>query len=299
MKKNTVLLTGATGFLGSHILEVLLKKGYPVVVLKRSTSNLWRIQHLTDRYKSYNVDNLQLEQAFKEQTIDCVIHTACHYGRNGDPVSEIVESNLLYSLRVLDACIKFNVGTFINTDTFFNSRHVTQKYLGAYTLSKKQLIDWLEYASCRVQVLNLKLHHLFGPKDDISKFIPWFVSQLQNNAEEIKLSSGKQKRDFIHVDDAVRAYISILQNRSNFEQYEEIDIGTGNVISLKCFLISLLNTFKAECPTLKTKLSFGSMSERVGEIMDVEVNNAALLNLGWRPKVSLESGLKQIIKYKF
>lgn len=52
----TILLTGATGFLGSHLLEALLKQHYNVVILKRSTSNAWRIQHLLDQVISYDVD---------------------------------------------------------------------------------------------------------------------------------------------------------------------------------------------------------------------------------------------------
>ena len=50
-----ILLTGATGFLGSHLLESFLHQGFEVVILKRSTSDTWRISHLIEKIKSYNI----------------------------------------------------------------------------------------------------------------------------------------------------------------------------------------------------------------------------------------------------
>jgi CDP-paratose synthetase len=70
----TILLTGATGFLVSHLLEALIKEGYQVVILKRSLSNTWRIDHLLDRVVSYDVDKQPLKTAFEQQKIDTVIH---------------------------------------------------------------------------------------------------------------------------------------------------------------------------------------------------------------------------------
>ena len=70
MHKSVILLTGATGFLGSHLLEVLIGKGHPVVVLKRSTSSLWRIKHLAGKYKSYNIDLVSVESIFNNNNIE-------------------------------------------------------------------------------------------------------------------------------------------------------------------------------------------------------------------------------------
>ena len=104
MKKlQTILLTGATGFLGSYLLKDLLLKGYKVVILKRSTSNTDRLESLLDQCVSYDVDIQPLELAFEKQRIDVVIHLACHYGRNDDPIHEVIESNLIFGLRILDA----------------------------------------------------------------------------------------------------------------------------------------------------------------------------------------------------
>ncbi|MBD3768176.1 MAG: NAD-dependent epimerase/dehydratase family protein [Gammaproteobacteria bacterium] len=290
MSKPTVLLTGATGFLGSHLLEALLKQGYQVVVLKRSTSNLWRIEHLTGQYKSYDVDIQPIEQAFEEQRIDCVIHTACHYGRNGSALSEVVESNLIFGLKVLEAAINYQVTTFINTDSFL------PRDLNAYSLSKKQLIDWLKQQSSKIQVINLQLEHMYGPKDDSTKFIAWLVTQLKQNVSEINLTSGIQKRDFIYIDDVVSAFLCVLQSSTGLPSFSEFEVGTGESIEVKTFVQNLKQVFEQRNGPTSTKLNFGAVPYRQGEIMEFKVDNQALRQLGWEPKVNLSQGLEQSLK---
>lgn len=288
--KKTILLTGATGFLGSHLLESFLAVGYKVAILKRSTSNEWRISHLTGQYVSYNVDEQPLERAFSEQRIDYVVHTACHYGRNSDSISQVVETNLMLSLHLLDAAIRFNTETFFNTDTLL------PKHLNVYTLSKKQFVEWLKQQSDKIQVVNLKLEHMYGPKDDTTKFIPWVLSQLRQNVDEIKLTHGEQKRDFIHVDDVVSAYLTTLKKCEGLERFTEFDVGTGTLVTVKSFITQLKKIYEDELgEKVGTKLDFGAVPYREREMMTVELNNKPLQLLGWSPMFTINSGLSTII----
>ncbi len=288
--KQTILLTGATGFLGSHLLEALLKNSCQVVILKRSASDTWRINHLLDQVKSYDIDIEPVENAFSEQHIDAVIHTACHYGRNGDSRAEIVESNLMFGLKVLDASIKFNTDTFFNTDTLL------QKHLNIYTLSKKQFVEWLQQASEQIQVVNLKLEHMYGPKDDETKFVSWVINQLRANVPEIKLTAGKQKRDFIYINDVVSAFMLTLEKSKTLAKFTEFDVGTGALISVKEFLETLKSVYENKHGAIQTQLNFGAIPYRDGEMMTVEVNNTDLRNLGWQTKTTLEQGLLNILE---
>ncbi|MDQ6990583.1 MAG: NAD-dependent epimerase/dehydratase family protein [Mariprofundaceae bacterium] len=286
----TILLTGATGFLGSHLLEALLKTGYKVVILKRSTSNTWRIEHLLTKVKSYDVDCNQLEKSFADQHIDVVIHTACHYGRNGDSLVEIVESNVMFGLRVLDACIKYQAGAILNTDTLL------QKNLNSYALSKKQFVEWLEPKSDTIQVVNLKLEHMYGPKDDASKFVSWLLSQLKGNMPEINLTSGKQMRDFIYIDDVVSAYITALSRLDELPGFSEYEVGTGCSITVKSFIQKLKCSYEAKFGKSVTTLNFGVVPLREGEVLNVKVDNSGLLDLGWKPEVSLKKGFENLLE---
>lgn len=289
--KKTVLLTGATGFLGSYLLEALLLKGYKLVILKRATSKVWRIEHLMSQVISYDVDIQPLELAFTDQRIDYVMHTACHYGRNDNYISQIVETNLMFSLRILDACIKFNTDTFFNTDTLLS------KHLNVYSLSKKQFVEWLRQCSDKIKVVNLKLEHMYGPKDDVSKFVPWVISQLKKNVPEIKLTSGNQLRDFIFIDDVVYAYLCTLENIKSLGSFSQFDVGTGKSISVKHFVKKVKQRSEIVFGLNKTILLFGAIPNRPGELMKVKVNNTELLDLGWKPKYSVDEGLSKLIDF--
>ncbi len=286
----TVLLTGATGFLGSHLLEALLERDYNVVILKRSTSDTSRINHLLNKVTSYDADCGQIEKAFEEQCIDIIIHTACHYGRNGDTISKVVESNLMYGSKVLDAALKFDVRTFINTDTLLI------KELNAYTLSKKQFVEWLKQNGNKIYVVNLKLEHMYGPKDDSAKFVPWVLSEMIRNVPEIKLTLGKQQRDFIYVDDVVSAYMLFLEDVPNPPVFSEFDVGSGSLISVKDFLKKLRYIYEVKHGKLETYFDFGAIPYREAEQMTMQVDNSGLRKLGWNATVSLDEGLDRVVR---
>ena len=78
-----ILLTGATGFLGSHLAKAMIDHGYEVVALKRKSSSTKKIQSLTHNFELIDVDDLDLNDFFKAtKKIDAIIHTATCYGHN-------------------------------------------------------------------------------------------------------------------------------------------------------------------------------------------------------------------------
>ena len=285
----TVLITGATGFLGSYLVHAMLKENFEVVILKRSTSDVWRIADVMDDIVIYNVDIDSPEKAFVENSINIVIHTSCNYGRNKESNSEVIQTNILFGLEVLECCIKHNVNTFINTDTLLH------KGLNSYTLSKKQFVEWLMKLSTEVQIVNLKLEHMYGPKDSKTKFVPWVLSQFYSGVDEIRLTEGKQERDFIFIQDVISAYITIIKCRGQLEKFSEFDVTTGNFISIKSFVTKLKQAYEIKTGECRTKLNFGAIPYRDGEIMSIEGDNRELLDLGWLPRISIDQGLNKYI----
>ena len=111
-----ILITGATGFLGSHLVEKFIDQHH-IVILKRSFSDVWRISSLIDKLIVYDSDNLDLRCMFKKEKIEAVIHLATNYGRNAESASKIVETNLLFPSNLFEAAIESGVNIFLNSDT--------------------------------------------------------------------------------------------------------------------------------------------------------------------------------------
>jgi nucleoside-diphosphate-sugar epimerase len=284
-----VLVTGGTGFLGSHLVHDLLENNYHVFVLKRSASNTWRINDVLGKISCYDIDKTGIEAAFTDQHIDVVVHTACCYGRNNEKASTIVDTNVMLGLKLFEFADKSNADTFFNTDTFL------QKNLNAYSLSKKHLVEWLKQLAGKVRVVNMKPDHMYGPKDDVSKFIPWLVEQLRQNKEKIELTEGKQERDFIFVTDVASAYLTILKRRNELAGFSEFNVGTGEAITVRQFVTELTEQYKKRHHENDTVLEFGSVQYRENEMLKVMVDSSSLRNAGWEPKVSFMNGINSIL----
>lgn len=289
----TILLTGATGFLGSHLLKALVNKGYEVVVLKRSTSNMWRLKGFENTFKSYDIDQVPLQKAFEEQYIDTIIHTACVYGRKGESIQQILKTNLMFGIELLSTAIDFSTKHFLNTSTLLG------KQINAYALSKKQFEEWLKLASNKIQVVNLKLELMFGEQDGNDKFTSWILNELQQEKNIIPLTAGTQKRDFIYIDDVVSAYLTCLEQAPQLKDFNDIEVGTGVLTPVKTFVILVKEVLeKLKGKPIKTQLNFGALPYREGEIMEPQVDNSRLCSLGWQPKRSLEENIERFVKHE-
>lgn len=285
-----ILLTGSTGFLGSYLLKSFVKSGYEVIALKRSTSNTYRINDYLKKVTLYNIDKVNLEDIFKKHKINIVINTVTNYGRIDNKISSILDTNLIFGLKLLEESVNSNAKAFINTDTLL------ERNINAYALSKAQLVDWMKFLSNKnTKMVNIKIEHMYGALDDENKFIYWLINKLKQNVEKIDLTSGVQKRDFIYIDDIVSAYEIIIQNINTFSNYEEFELGSGNSIEVKNFVEKIYQEISNK-QTLSTKLNFGAVSYRDNENMNIQANIEKLTNLAWKPKVSIKDGIKKILE---
>ena len=286
--KKRVLLTGVTGFLGSHLAVALLAAGYEVVALKRKSSSLRRVGSVASDIVFFDIEGLDFDQFFCDfGKIDVIIHTATCYGRNNESVSEIFAANTEFPLRLLDAGNRAGVEVFLNTDT------ILDKYLNLYALSKNQLLQWGKFFSMheKIRFGNIRLEHFYGPNDDPTKFSAYVINSCVGNIPELKLTMGEQKRDFIYIDDVVAAYLVLLEKMDDFSSsFVEFDVGSGHAISIREF-VEAVHRISAS----KTQLAFGALPYRDGEVMLSEANIDPLKALGWTCMTSLEHGLRSAI----
>lgn len=284
-----ILLTGATGYLGSHLAVALLDAGYSVVALKRKTSSMRRLAPISSRITLLDLDGLDMRALFKDHgKIGFIIHTATSYGRNGESASQIADANLSFPLKLLDAAVAANVPAFLNTDTSLD------KFLNAYSLSKTQFAEWGSHfaGQKKIRFLNLRLEHFYGPGDDDTKFTTHVINSCLMNAPELKLTLGEQRRDFIYIDDVIAAYMLLLEKQELLpDWFVELDVGSGEAVTIRQF-VELVQQQTAS----RTHLDFGAHPYREGEVMFSQADTSALRKLGWRCGYTLEQGLRLVIE---
>jgi len=281
-----ILMTGATGFLGSNLLQALVDREMFVVILKRSFSDINRIKYLMDKVVFFDLDKTSIEEVFKKTRVNVILHCATDYGRkNNDPLP-VIEANLTLPLKLLDAGKKNNISCFINADTFLDKR------INYYSLSKQQFKEWLSLYSRHLTCVNMILEHFYGPFDDKTKFVSFVLDKLLSNASYIDLTAGGQKRDFIFIRDVVAAFIKVLENFAVLKRgVHNFEIGTEVQTGIKDFV----NLARKLSANNSTKLNFGVLPYRENEVMEARVDTKALRSLGWAPEYSLEEGLRETI----
>ena len=294
MDKLKILITGGNGFLGASIVAALLNNNFDVIVLERNKSFTNRLDHLSNKIKIYFSEEINIEDIFKSNKINIVIHCATNYGIN-ELISEVINTNVFLPVKIIECCKKFNVKYFISTDSFYNKiGNENYTYLRSYIKSKRHILDWLKLSSSdELQIFNMKLEHVYGPGDNKNKFVPMIIKRLLNNESEIDLTDGEQERDFIYIDDVVSAYIFLIKNINKFESnFVDLSIGTSTSITINDFV----KTAK-KITNSNSVLNFGKIPQRKNEIMFSVAEYSSLQENGWRSLVSLEDGLKKIIDF--
>ncbi|RYY08366.1 MAG: NAD(P)-dependent oxidoreductase [Sphingobacteriaceae bacterium] len=281
-KKKRILITGATGYLGSNIINTLKDK-YEFVLLKRQNSNLKRIECLED-FQIIDIDNFDIKLV-KELDIDILLHCATHYGRKNIDSVNTIEANLLLPLHLLSLFQKAGRSIkFINTDT------ILDKHINVYSLSKSQFKEWMLFFSDDIVFINIKLEHFYGPLDDKTKFVSYLINSFLNNDSYIDLTKGEQKRYFTYIDDIVSAFDVIISKIDQFNKgLTEFHVSSDEPVNLKVFV----NLVKHVTGNLTTTLNWGKIPYRNGELMDFLVDSSKIKILGWQPKVSLTDGIKK------
>lgn len=282
-----ILLTGGTGFLGSHVLSRLVSYGYKVLVLIRRTSDTRRISFLLPQIETIIIDDVSVPEIFSRYSVNTIIHCATNYGRKHIDPAKLLEANLIFPLQLLQYGSKAGVKSFINTDT------ILDKGVSHYSLSKNQFREWLILFAHDMVCINVALEHFYGPTDDPTKFVSFLVNNLVDGVEKIDLTKGEQKRNFIYIDDVVEAFINIVSTLNSLSSgYFHYEIGTDQNISIREFA----ELVKKLVGTTQTDLRFGALPYREHEVMEAQVDTAAIRRLGWKPQTSLEDGLLKTIQ---
>ena len=286
----SLLLTGATGFLGSALARHWVRAGYQVSALVRPTSSRRRIEDVGDALQFYRCgSDEEVFSAIATVAPDFIVHTACSYGRAGETLVDIFDANVRLGLLLLEGARLLDKRVaFLNTGTILDPA------VSSYAMSKQSFsaVGALQarQGGGRVKFINVALQHMYGPGDDRSKFTTHVISSCLANVERLNLTSGVQERDFVFIDDVVSAYDTIISNMTSLGDGEHIEVGSGEAVPVRSF-VELVR----ELTNSRTHLEFGAVPYRANEAMLFQADINRMRSLGWAPATSLEMGIRKTI----
>lgn len=300
-----ILLTGGTGFIGSHLLKRLTLLNHKLIVIKRATSDTWRLKDISHKLIFFNVDSPNdLTSLFKKYKPDLIIHLAMVYKKNTDNILDLENMNYVnisFPSLLLQLAILYRVKAFINTGTCFEyklpDKHITEKSLtepyNYYAATKLSFEEILKYFTSK-HLINAMTLRLFYPYGEMSnkKIIPLMINALLKN-KELEVSLGKQKYNYTYVNDIIDAYINCIDYilSKKYRQYEIINIGESEVYSLREI------GKKLEIISGRKKLIKFVKPYLPDEIMYCSCDNTkARQLLNWLPKTNILKGLENVYK---
>ena len=311
-EQKQVLVTGAGGFIGSHLTEALVKVGAKVRVFIRYNSrdgrgNLEDLEHgLLEQIEIVAGDLRDADVI--ERTVkgcDAVFHLGALVGI---PYSyknprEVVETNIMGTFNVLTAARDHGVERIVHTSTsevygsaFYvpiDESHPLQGQ-SPYSASKIGADKLAEsfHASYDLPVVTVRPFNCYGPRQSARAVIPTLITQALA-CKEIRLGNTETLRDFTFVTDTAEGFIKAAQSQEGFGKV--LNIGSGREISIGQLAQIIINTVQSTAKIVVDEARVRPSRSEVTRLL--ADNRLAKETIGWEPSVSLEDGIKKTVAW--
>ena len=306
-----ILVTGATGFIGSHLCEELVRNGFDVKAFDRyniSNSYTWLEDSDVRNEIEFELGDIRDYDSVKKSMHNCssVFHLAALIGIPYSYVSPLayIRTNIEGTYNILEASKDLNLEQVLITST--SETYGSAQYIPID--EKHPLVGQSPYSASKISADQLAISYInsfdqpikivrpfntYGPRQSSRAVIPTIISQLKDNSEAVKIGNLDPKRDLTFVGDTVRGFIEIY--KKNFFFHEVTNIGSGNEISIKELL-------KMIAEIMEINFSLEQDRERVrpkkSEVDRLFCDNKKIIeNSEWRPKTNLRDGLKKTIDW--
>lgn len=303
LQRKKVLVTGGNGFIGSHIVDLLLKKKYQVVVISKITPSRFLNSKLNTSHYSIDLNNFEeVENVLRVEHPDIICHQAASisYVRESFLHPEKSLTDVVHAINLFEAAKKFNVGhiIFSSSSSVYNDNNSGQYEEASQTnplsplgISKMMVENYIDYLQKTTDIIftTFRYFNAFGPRQRLSEFsgiIPNLIEKALKNEEVTIFGDGNQIRDFIYVGDIANVNLKAIENPVG----GVFNIGSGKGTSIN----KLLATIEQLMGVKISKLYAKTTNEITNSIADI---SKAKKTFNWKSNVSLKQGLKHTIDY--
>lgn len=304
LKNKDILITGATGFVGSNIARKFLELGSNIHILTRKSSNKWRINDMLKDLNEYDVDLLEykrLSKIISDIEPSIIFHLAT-YG--GNPLQKdsraIIESNFIGTFNLINASKKYGFDLFVNTSSsseYGIKNHPMEEKdmlepVNDYGVSKAASTLYCQSTAKEedLPIVTLRLFSPYGYYESHTRLVPSVILACLKNKNP-KVTSSHYMRDFIFIDDVINSYIKVTE-KAKFRG-DIFNIGQGMQYSVGKIVEKII-----ELTGDKVEAEWGSKSKWSNEPKAWQSNiTKAHKILNWKPKFSIEQGLTNTINW--
>jgi nucleoside-diphosphate-sugar epimerase len=295
------LITGAGGFIGANLVRRLMKENHEVHAFINHESH--RLKDISKEINLYNVDirnKNDVEHHIDTIKPQAIIHCATYgaYPDSQKDVQKMYDVNLKGTMNLVNIWDGYEA--FINTSSSsvygVQSRPMKETMVSApkdyYGASKMagELYCQAEHRINGAPIINTRLFSVYGPYEDPHRLVISTIDKCLRG-EPMKFTIGKQKRDFIHMQDVEDAYLKLIEHPELGG--EVFNIGTGEQWSVRELVQQVIGETK-----YTGKYEFGEIPMRKDETMNWVSNTDKIYKaIGWEPKIPLEQGIRHTIDW--
>ena len=288
-----LIISGATGYIGIHLTAELVSK-YDVYVIVRRRSNLKDLRKYMSEQHIIVMDDEgnDFYQSIKDVRPEYFVHLAGKFVSNHsqDDMEELLESNFIIPVKMLDAICQAGCRNIINTGSYWqNYNGETYNPVNLYAASKQAFSDMIKYytEAMGCKSITLRLFDTYGPNDNRKKVLN--LIRNMKDGEVLDMTSCTQKVYYCYIDDVVAAFVRALELIKEIKPgvSEIYSVRGENAVPLKDVVIKL-----KEFSGRDICLNFGSRPDRCREI--IEPDGIGEVLPGWRSRMPLEAGLKML-----
>ncbi len=294
-------VTGATGFVGSHVVRMLVESKIPTAVLVRSKASCHKLVPLLSDVEVFcgdMHDESVLSGALQGFLPDTILHLGWTGVASGNRNETLQLCNLQTSIKLVQLAKNLGVSTIVALGSQAeygpkesaideHSACAPITLYGAVKLASSTIGIQL----CKLNEIRfvwLRLFSCFGPGDHSGAMIPSLIATLLAG-EKPSLTSARQNWDYLYVEDAARA---VIHSALDSKLEGIFNLGSGNAVELRQIIECIRDQIDSSLP-----LGFGEMEQNRDAPKHLEANIGKLVASGWKPDTSLLEGIKTTIEW--